>query len=288
LVSAPKSVLEVFYGGNVEFDAPAVGRAVLRAHNDWCIRIGRISPRLRTVAVVVTTSLKEAIAETERLIAGGVRAIAVCSALPIDGKAPAHPDNDVLWNLLADNKITAMLHIGGDVGFLANGAAWLNAPVFAERTLVPKEVPGNPFTFSTIYFGAVNYLNNLVMGGVFERVPDLRLGFAELNGAWGGPTAENLDMWAEQFPRRMKGILSMKPSEYIRRNVRITPFNFEPVDKYIERFPIIEDVYCFSSDYPHFEGGPDPRSVMIKKLGRLGPDEIEKFFVKNAEWLMPE
>jgi hypothetical protein len=91
----------------------------------------------------------------------------------------------------------------------------------------------------------------------------------------------------EQFPRRYKGVLSKKPSEYIQRNVRVSPFNFEPVDQWIERFPYLQDVYCFSTDYPHYEGGKEPIKVMAERLQRLGSDVMEKFFVTNAEWMMP-
>jgi hypothetical protein len=68
--------------------------------------------------------------------------------------------------------------------------------------------------------------------------------------------------------------------------VRVTPFWWEPIDKYIERFGL-EDVYAYGSDYPHFEGGVDPANTYAKALERLGPTVAEKFFVTNAELLMP-
>ena len=49
----------------------------------------------------------------------------------------------------------------------------------------------------------------------------------------------------------------------------------------------MQDVYCFSTDYPHFEGGKSPLHVMMDRVSRLGSDVIEKFFVTNAEWVMP-
>jgi hypothetical protein len=66
---------------------------------------------------------------------------------------------------------------------------------------------------------------------VFERHPTLRFGAIELGSHWLGPLADNLDMWIERvFARRTKDILSLKPSEYLARNVRVTPHNIvEPV-----------------------------------------------------------
>jgi hypothetical protein len=78
----------------------------------------------------------------------------------------------------------------------------------------------------------------------------------------------------------------MKPSEFIRRNVRVTAFDFEPVDDYIDRYGL-EEVYCYASDFPHMEGGRDPMARFAGRLERFGPAMMEKFFVKNGEWLLP-
>ena len=182
-----------------------------------------------------------------------------------------------------------MMHLGGDqIGFLKAGMAWMNAPSMTARiNAVPKEVDGHPYQLSTVGFGAANYVANLVLGGTLERVPTLRIGIAELNGGWIGPTAEQMDLWAEVMPTRLKGVISLKPSAYVQRNVRVAPFNFEPVDTYIERHPFLADVYCFSTDFPHIEGGHDPRRIWINRLGKFGPEMIEKVFVTNAELIMP-
>jgi hypothetical protein len=80
--------------------------------------------------------------------------------------------------------------------------------------------------------------------------------------------------------------LPMLPSEYIRRNVRVAPFDFEPVGEYIDKFGL-EEVYCFATDYPHVEGGSDPYGKFSHQLERFGPKVMEKFFVTNGEVLFP-
>jgi hypothetical protein len=77
----------------------------------------------------------------------------------------------------------------------------------------------------------------------------------------------------------------MKPSDYVRRNVRITPFRFEPVADYIERSGFRE-CYCYSSDFPHPEGGTAPLADFSRSIERLGSDAAEGLFVRNAEWLL--
>jgi hypothetical protein len=80
--------------------------------------------------------------------------------------------------------------------------------------------------------------------------------------------------------------LKLKPSEYLSRNFRVSPFQFEPVGKYIDRFGL-EDVYCFASDFPHPEGGKRPIEDFVKSLKPHGERVLRKFFIENAELLMP-
>jgi hypothetical protein len=78
------------------------------------------------------------------------------------------------------------------------------------------------------------------------------------------------------------------PSEYINRNVRVTPFNdFEPVAQDFQRYPQVADSYCYATDYPHVEGGKESKQKMYDQLPPLGEEIAEKIFVTNAELLMP-
>ena len=151
----------------------------------------------------------------------------------------------------------------------------------------------DPWTLSTLHLPVQNFLATMVLGGVFERHPRLRFGSCEVLAQWVGPLAQNLDFWNSHSRKfsldNMEGELpiTMKPSDYIRRNVRLSLFDIEPVDVYIEQFDMPE-IYCYSSDYPHPEGGKNPMGDISGKLERFGPDIMRKVFVENAEWLLPE
>jgi hypothetical protein len=88
------------------------------------------------------------------------------------------------------------------------------------------------------------------------------------------------------FAARVAPALSMKPSDYVRRNVRVTPFRFEPVADYIDSNGFGE-CYCYSSDFPHPEGGSWPLAEFRQRIERLGAAAAERLFVSNAEWLLP-
>ena len=78
-----------------------------------------------------------------------------------------------------------------------------------------------------------------------------------------------------------------KPSDYVKSNIRVSPYDFEDIDVYITRYGL-EDVLCFASDYPHVEGGRDPIGAWYRRLEPLGEQVVEKFFVVNGRWIVPE
>ena len=96
----------------------------------------------------------------------------------------------------------------------------------------------------------------VVVGGVFERHPDLTILISELGIDWLPDLAEKLDgMAAGGASPLVLGAydLPLSPSEYIRRNVRISPLP-QPHQLPVELLERLPGVAVFSSDFPHFEG----------------------------------
>ena len=263
------------------------GRSLLTGYNDWCIETAKISPRLRPVAFIDTTDLDRAIAEIDRVAANGIRAVSMPHGMPPGGISPGHPDADPLWDAVVRHDLPVLFHAGGDHGIL-NSGAWSdyghNNGV--GRALESPEGVLDPWTWSLMHLGAQTFVSAMIFGGVFERFPTLRLGCIEVSAHWVGPMAENLRNVGSQF-RRLTGHLTLTPEEYIQRNVRVSGFLWEPIDAYFDRFPWLQNVLVYGSDYPHYEGGQDPSAQFAEQLARFGPEVLEKFFVTNAQLLMP-
>jgi hypothetical protein len=47
------------------------------------------------------------------------------------------------------------------------------------------------------------------------------------------------------------------------------------------------EIYAFSTDFPHPEGGTDPIGKMAADITPLGDEALEALFVRNAELLLP-
>lgn len=263
-----------------------LGHAIINAANDWAVRSAEgVDSRLHTVALVTTETIDGMIEQARSLIDRGIKGLWIPSGMPPAATSPADSALDPFWRLLADANVPALLHLGTDAMF-ADPRWSSNVGAF-----VPfgdgHEFSPSPYAGATMHTAAEYFLTTMVLGGVFERVPHLRFGAIELGAQWLGPLAERLDIWADVFPKALKDVLAMKPSQYMARNVRVGPFFFEPIDRFFEQYPELESCYCFSTDYPHVEGGRDAKRIFAERLERLGPDIMKKFFVTNGEWLLP-
>jgi predicted TIM-barrel fold metal-dependent hydrolase len=80
--------------------------------------------------------------------------------------------------------------------------------------------------------------------------------------------------------------LSLKPSEFVRRQVRVTPYPHEDTGWIIANAG--EEVCMFSSDYPHVEGGRNPLKRFNDSLAHTQARAVERFYRDNFIDLMGE
>jgi predicted TIM-barrel fold metal-dependent hydrolase len=270
-------------------ESRALGCAGIDEHNDWAARTTALDPdRLRPVGMLKPArDADDLIGQARGLLDRGLKGLLINTGSPPAGLSPAAPELDPFWALMAERDAPVMAHVGSDLGFLGS-SEWSNAPAFAPNKLA-LEVGLEPYSFSTIHLAVEHFLTVMVMGGVFERHPRLRFGAIELGAHWLGPLADNLDMWATKvFARRLKPTLSKLPSAYLARNVRVTPHNMiEPVAEFMTRYPRLASCYCYSTDYPHLEGGAFVRDKVHAMLAPLGDEALESYFVTNGTWLLP-
>lgn len=278
-----------FLGGLSVAESVELGFAATDEWNDWAVRTTALDPdRLRPVGMLKSPrDAADLVAQASLLIDRGLKGILVNTGVPLAGVSPASPELDPFWALLAERDVPALAHVGSDLGFLASGA-WSDAPAFAPNKL-SFELGFEPYSLASTHLPVEHFLMVMVLGAVFERHPRLRFGAIELGAHWLGPLAENLDMWAQKvFARRLQETLSRRPSEYLARNVRVTPHAIvEPVDLFFTRYPQLSSCYCYSTDYPHIEGGAHVNRTAHEMLAPLGDSVLEAYFSANGRWLLP-
>ena len=270
-----------------EHDVEHIGRHLLEIHNRW---VGAVTTehagRVRPVAVVLGDRVADLVDRAERVLAGGGRAVMIPAGLPPAGMSPADRRLDPFWRLLASANVPVLHHVSVERGFLKTTVWAANVAEFEPSNTSSPEFHIEPWRAATLPFACESFLAAMILGGVFERHPSLRFGLAELTAGWVGPFGERLDDVVRQFPSRYGGF-SMLPSERLASNVRVVPFPFEPVDRYLTAYPWTRDVLCYGSDFPHKEGGKDSKQLFRERLRALGDEVNAKFFCSNAELLLP-
>ncbi|MEV8514684.1 amidohydrolase family protein [Dactylosporangium sp. NPDC051484] len=270
-------------------DQASVGSRMIAAHNRWAANVTKsLNGRVRPVAIVQTDTLELMLSELDTALSNGCRAILVPEGTPPAQTSPGAEILDPFWARLAEANVPVTTHIGCEHAFTSSQRWSANVPAFIPSMKSSIELPIEPRRLATMHYAVENFLTAMILGGVFERHPTLRFGAIELTAAWVGPLGERLDELFEKIFRTRLANLSMKPSEYIERNVRVTPFVYEPIDTMLDRYPYLENVLVYSSDYPHVEGGVNSKNTFNATLERFSDRVKEKFFVTNGEWILPE
>ena len=134
---------------------------------------------------------------------------------------------------------------------------------------------------TVIFQDTLRFLSVLVLDGVLEQFPNLRGGAIEIGAGWVPDMIRRLDHGAEIWARSEPHLAEMKrkPSEQIRSQLRFTPYPFEDTGGLIEQS--CPELYLFSSDYPHAEGGRDPIGRFSRSLEGQSEEVHARFFANN-------
>lgn len=277
-------VFSTFAGGQyLRHDDPAVRYGGVRAHNRAIAEFCAGDPRLIAVGQVSLLDPERAVQAIEEGVKLGCGAFWI-PAMPAGERAPGHTELDPVWQTLCDLHVPFMLHVGPNTAFVSK--AYLN-----NGKPVPPDLIGGGENlrvrdFMTLSFAPQIFLSALVFDGVFERFPNLRGGVIELGAGWVPEFLRTLDMSQKIFKRSdpQVGALRLRASDYIRRQVRFTPFAGEDVGRMIKDAG--PELFLFSSDYPHPEGTDDPIGRFDRKMLDVDEGAKEQFYSLNYRYMM--
>ena len=251
-----------------------------RAHNRGMAAFCAGDARLLAVASVPLTDPTHACDELDRVLAEEPGAVWVPHS-DCGGRSPGHVELDPFWARLEEAHVPFVLHVGGFP--LQVPRAWANTGRPAPRDWMGggENVRGKDFT--VLHHAPERFVSAMVIDGVFERFPKLRGAAVELGAGWAPAMLTRLDETVEIFGRSEPALREMarKPSEQLREQFGFTPFPFEDVGALVRQTH--PDLYLFSSDYPHAEGGRDPLGRFDRSLAGFDPAVLRKFESENFE-----
>jgi len=263
---------------------PRLRYGAARAHNRHMADFCHADDRLMGVAIIPLDDPALAMAELDQVLMSGLEAVWVPHH-PSGDRSPGHVDLDPFWAKLSESGLPFLLHVGGAPLQLAK--AWMNngRPPTKDwlgggENLRTKDV-------ALLHEGPEAFLTMMVLDGVLERHPGLRGASVELGAGWVPELLRRLDWVVKHWSRNDANLqgLSRIPSEQITQQLAFTPFVFEEVGLFIDQSN--PDLYLFSSDYPHIEGGRNPIGRFEAALADRGDLVRDKFYAENFLRIFP-
>jgi predicted TIM-barrel fold metal-dependent hydrolase len=252
--------------------------AAMAAYNDWLAEFCAHDPaRLKGVAMVNLDDPDAAVAELERIrglgLAGAMVTVAPPPWLPMRS-----PELSRFWAAAADLAVPISLHVGTDRGDPRAGAAAFRLNV--------QDVP--PAVFVNKDYAVRQTMADLILSGVLERHPALRVGTVEHELAWIPFFLDQMDYTYTDRPVRGAwhrfADRDARPSDYFRRQC-FASFQEDAIGVRL-RDVIGTEVLIWGSDYPHTESTfPRSREILADCLVDVAPEDVVRIVSTNAATL---
>jgi len=261
----------------------ALAYGAARAHNRGMVEFCSVDRRLLPTCYVPLADFEMAATMAAESVAMGAAALLIASGCPA-GHSPSHRSLDPVWAIAQEADIPVVFHVGG-TGDL------IDRDYFNNGLPIPPDFHGGAENFRSVDYMAIPFppmqtLATMVFDGVFDRFPGLRIGVIEQGAIWLPSWMRQMESAFEAFGRHEERVrsLQMRPSEYVRRSMKFTPYPTEDVGWIIEQAG--PETMLFNSDYPHVEGGRRPIERFERSLGDASEAVRQAFYCDNFLQLM--
>ncbi len=261
--------------------------ACVRAYNDFLAEdYCAIAPdRLLGLGVIPITGLEDALAELERIRKLGLPGI-VLGSFP-SGKGLPTPEDDTFWRAALDMRMPISVHQEFNRDGPRGGALLRYPRPLDNRT--GRLGPLADLAAQVARFGRLGFLNavQMALDGVFERIPELEIFFAETQIGWIPWACEMADIRYERHRHWAESELGWqplpkKPTEYLREHIL---WGFQQDSVGVTRLRDILGVehILWATDFPHQESEfPHSDRVIEKNFEGVPADEVRQIVAGNA------
>ncbi len=217
---------------------PEYAIATSRAYNDWLAEYCAEAPdRMFGAGMLAPHDIEGSVLEARRCVEElGFKAVFLAPGC-VNRRPWHHPAYDPLWEEIQRLDVPIAFHGGGQTYLRPDFSLELFDRLMMWHTF------NQPLG---IQFATVS----LCAGGVLERFPDLRVALLEGNCSWAPWLLHRLDEHYEWTGWYEATDLTMKPSDYFRRNCFLgVEADEDTAIHYVDWFGA--DNLVFSTDYPH-------------------------------------
>ena len=251
--------------------------AGIRAHNRWLVDfVGECPGRRAGIGQIFLNDVDDAIADATWIKEHGLRGgVLLPNVAPdVSWVRPLYdPGYDRLWQVLSDLELPVNVH--GGTGLPNYGNYPFSMLLYINEVMFYAQ---RPFV-------------HMVLGGVFERFPQLKFVMTETGSAWLPPLLERLDRMivkirdtgaTGEIRYRDGDKLPRTASEYFRQNCWLGVSMPGP-DDVAARHVVGVDRFMWGNDYPHDEGTyPFTREHLRQVFHGVPHDELVQRLTTNA------
>ena len=238
-----------------------------RVYNDWLAEFCAYAPAcFAGLALISLFDVARAGRELERCAKMGLKGALIWAAPPED-RPYTLPEYDPFWAAAQETRMPLSLH------------------TLTGRTRASQQDESN---ISELYARMVvrtqetqHSLCSLIFGGVLERFPQLKIVSAENDIAWVPHLLERADKYYRRFRQGYGVALTLKPSEYFRRNIFAT-FIDDPMG--LKVYGLVgPDNFMWSTDYPHQAATwPHSQEVLARDFSAIPEADRRKIVRENC------
>lgn len=247
-------------------------KACFDAYNQWISQFVTADPvRLIGLGQTALRSVEEGIADLERIAALGLRGVmlpgfAGCHGDPDGPSDYDDPRWDPFWRAAGELGLPLSFHIL--TGSHNLGEAQFRGPKMNS--------------FLGIIRSCQDVIGTLIFGGVFDRVPELRVVCTEADAGWVPHWMYRADHAVERHRNWLgSGDLQRKPSEYFRDHVYVT-FQDDWV-AFQTAHLMNSQRLLWASDHPHSDSTfPESQRVLAEQTAHLADGVREDIVWRNC------
>jgi uncharacterized protein len=243
--------------------------SIVQAYNTWLIEdYCSVAPdRLIPNALIPVSGLDHAVSELERAHDLGFKSIQL-QQYP-NGSGGPKPEDDRFWARALELGLALSPHLN------FGGVVWRGDPrsdtsQWSAEAAMSQHTPSAP--------GAT--LAQMIVHGVFDRFPELRFYFAEINCAYIPGMLYYLDRNYHEFNDWFQVSLKKEPSEYVLEHCLFGMVRDAPMLQMGHIVPL--DHFAWGSDFPHSVGTfPNSEQYLKEAFAGIDDDLRRKLLVTN-------
>ncbi|HVO95877.1 MAG TPA: amidohydrolase family protein [Terriglobales bacterium] len=247
-------------------------RAIFHSYNDWLHEFCAVNPRrLIGLALIPILNMEHTVADIFHYAKLGFRGVQLPTRIKDSGYY--EPVYEPMWGALEETGMVINVHTSATQG------------VARKHYEGPREA--DPRTQSlglaTKQAPAQQFLGNLILSGVFDRHPKLKIVCAEFDVGWVANLVQQVDYWfgrASTYDAE-KNINKLPPSEYFKRNAFFTYQD--------DRAGVLTtsvygaDNFLWASDYPHgVTTWPNSKETVDRNCAGIDPVVKKKLNRENV------